>query len=152
MVRVRTYTPDDRPFIFSLAPRLAIGRRPWRDLDQWRQAVEGWLDKSIAQHGQQIMLFIAEDEQAGRCGFATVTHSAHFTGQPQAYLGELAVRDDLEGQGIGTFLVEACEQWAREQGYSLLALTTGAANAGALGFYHHLGYQDEDVTLVKLLL
>jgi hypothetical protein len=30
-------------------------------------------------------------------------------------------------------------------------LSTGAANEQALGFYRHMGYLDEDVTLVKLL-
>jgi GNAT superfamily N-acetyltransferase len=47
--------------------------------------------------------------------------------------------------------VQACEQWAREQGYRILSLTTGAANERALGFYRHLGYLNEDVKLIKLL-
>ena len=55
------------------------------------------------------------------------------------------------GQGAGKALAQACEQWAREQVYSILSLTTGAANKRALGFYRHLGYLDEDVTLIKLL-
>ena len=33
-----------------------------------------------------------------------------------------------ESHRDGTALLEACEQWAREQGYTLLSLTTGAAN------------------------
>jgi hypothetical protein len=30
-------------------------------------------------------------------------------------------------------------------------LSTGAANLRALGFFHHLGFRDEDVKLIKLL-
>jgi GNAT superfamily N-acetyltransferase len=116
MLRVRPYVPDDRTFILSLAPRLAIGRQPWRDL-----------------------------------ALATVSHSIHFTGQRQAYIGELATRDKVEGRGVGSALVAACEQWAREQGYTMITLTTGAGNTRALGFYNHLGFQKEDVTLTKLL-
>jgi GNAT superfamily N-acetyltransferase len=71
--------------------------------------------------------------------------------QRQAYIGELATSETVEGRGVGTALVKACEQWAREQGYMLLTLTTGIANARALSFYHHLGFLDEDVTLTKLL-
>jgi putative acetyltransferase len=56
-----------------------------------------------------------------------------------------------EGQGVGTALVAACEQWAREQGYTVLMLSTGAANTRAIGLYHRLGFHDEDVTLTKLL-
>jgi hypothetical protein len=33
----------------------------------------------------------------------------------------------------------------------MLALRTGAANERALGFYHPLGFRDEDVKLIKLL-
>ncbi len=52
---------------------------------------------------------------------------------------------------MGQALVAACEQWAREQGYAFLSLETGAANTRAIGFYHHLGFQEEDVRLVKVL-
>jgi GNAT superfamily N-acetyltransferase len=97
------------------------------------------------------MVLVAEDEQGERLGFATVSHSTHFTGQRQAYIGELATLETAEGRGVGAALVAACEQWAREQGYTMLVLTTGAANIRALRFYHHLDFREEDVTLTKLL-
>lgn len=83
--------------------------------------------------------------------FQTTGDVAYFTGQRQAYIGELATSETFEGRGVGTALVEACEQWAREQGYTILTLTTGAANARALRFYHSLGLHDEDVNLTKLV-
>jgi GNAT superfamily N-acetyltransferase len=151
MVRVRPFLSDDRAFILSLAPRLAIGKQPWRDQDLWLATVEEWLTESIQQHGQKTMVWIAENEEGERVGFATVSHSTHFTGQPQAYIGELAAAESTEGHGVGSALLNACEQWAREQGYTILTLSTGAANARALRFYKHLGFQDEDVTLTKLI-
>lgn len=151
MIRVRPYIPEDRTFVLSLAPRLAIGMQPWRDLSLWLTTVEGWLTESINQHNQRAMVFIAEDEQEEQCGFATVSHSTHFTGQRQAYIGELATTETVEGRGVGTALVEACQGWAREQGYKILTLSTGAANVRALRFYHHLGFGDEDITLTKFL-
>ena len=151
MLRGRQYIPTDRTFVLNLAPRLAIGMQPWRDLQLWLTTVESWLTESINQHNQKTMVFIAEDEQGERFGFATVSQSTHFTGQRQAYIGELATSETVEARGVGTALVEACEQWAREQGYTLLTLSTGAANERALGFYRHLGFRDEDVTLTKLL-
>jgi ribosomal protein S18 acetylase RimI-like enzyme len=151
MLRVRPYVPTDRAFVLSLAPRLAIGIQHWRDLQLWLTTVEGWLNESINQHNQKTMVLIAEDEQGEPFGFATVSHSTHFTGQRQAYIGELATSETVEDRGVGTVLVEACEQWARKQGYTLLTLTTGAANTRALGFYHRLGFHDEDVTLTKLI-
>ena len=151
MVHVRPYTSADHSFILSLAPRLAIGKQPWRDLILWLKTVEEWLNESIAQHNQKTMVLIAEDEQGDRLGFATVSHSTHFTGQRQAYIGELVTSETAEGQGVGTALVKACEQWAREQGYAIITLTTGAGNTRALQFYDHLGFQNEDITLTKLL-
>jgi ribosomal protein S18 acetylase RimI-like enzyme len=151
VVKIRAYIPEDRDFVLKLAPRLGIGMQPWRDRLLWLKTVEGWLTESIEQHGQKTMVLIAEKEDGERAGFATVSHSTHFTGQPQAYIGELATSEAVEGQGIGSALVRACEEWARQQGYTLLALSTGAGNARALHFYHHLGFQDEDVTLTRNL-
>ncbi len=115
------------------------------------KTVEEWLTESIEQHNQKTMVLIAEDEQSERLGFATVSHSTHFTGQKQAYIGELVTSEAAEGQGVGTALVTACEQWAREQGYVIITLTTGAGNERALKFYDHLGFRNEDITLTKLL-
>ena len=151
MLQVRPYLPTYRDFVLSLAPRLAIGMQPWRDLGLWLKTVESWLTESIDQHNQKTIVLIAEDEQGERVGFATISHSAHFTGQRQAYIGELAVSESFEGHGAGTALLEACEQWARDQGHTLLTLTTGAANARAVSFYRHQGFRDEDITLTKLL-
>lgn len=151
MFRVRPFVPDDRAFLLGLAPRLTIGMPPWRDSQLCITAVQGWIIASIDQYGQTTMIFVAEDDQAERLGFVTVTHQTHFTGERQAYIGELATTESAEGRGVGKALVQACEQWARNQGYRALSLATGAANRGALGFYHHLGFRDEDIKLVKLL-
>ncbi len=151
MIHVRAYVPTDREFVLGLAPRLAIGIPPWRDPHKMTLTAQEWITGSIERHGIKTMVFVAEDEQGERLGFATVSHSTHFTGEGQAYIGELATCEEAEGRGVGKALAQACEQWAREQGYHVLALATGAANERALGFYRHLGYRDEDITLVKLL-
>jgi len=151
VLRVRQYVPADREFVLSLAPRLAIGIPPWRDPQKMIATVQGWITESIKQHGNKTMVIVAEDEHGERLGFATVSHDTHFTGEGQAYIGELAISEETEGRGVGKALAQACEQWAREQGYRILSLATGAANERALGFYRHMGYLDEDVKLVKLL-
>jgi GNAT superfamily N-acetyltransferase len=151
MIHVRPYVADDRTFVLSLAPRLLIGMPAWRDPHRWLTTFQNWITASIDQHRQKTMVLIAEDDHGERVGFATLSHETHFTGERQAYINELATSDVAEGRGVGTALIAACEQWAREQGYRILALSTGAANGRALGFYHHLGFQDEDVKLVKLL-
>jgi GNAT superfamily N-acetyltransferase len=151
MIRVRPYVYADQEFILSLAPRLAIGIPPWRDPQKMIVTARGWITESIEQDGTKTSVFVAEDEHGERLGFATVSHNTHFTGEGQAYIGELVTNEAAEGRGVGKALAQACEQWAREQGYRILSLATGAANERALGFYRHMGYQDEDITLVKLL-
>jgi GNAT superfamily N-acetyltransferase len=151
MIHVRPYVSDDRTFVLSLAPRLLIGMPPWRDPQLWLTAFQDWITSSIDQHGQKTMVFVAENDQGEGLGFATLSHETHFTGEQQAYINELVTSEVAEGRGVGTALIQACEQWAREQGYRILALSTGAANRRALGFYRHLGFRDEDVKLVKLL-
>ncbi len=151
MIRVRPYVPADEEFVLSLAPRLAIGIPPWRDPQKMIVTAQGWIRGSIEQHGKNTMVMVAEDEHGERLGFATVSHDTHFTGESQAYIGELATSESAEGRGVGKALAQACEQWGREQGYRILCLATGVANERALGFYRHMGYLDEDVKLVKLL-
>jgi GNAT superfamily N-acetyltransferase len=82
---------------------------------------QGWITGSIEQHGKKTRVFVAEDEQGERLGEASVSHSTHFTGEGQAYIGELATSEAAEGRGGGFVLAQACEQWAREQGYRLLS-------------------------------
>jgi ribosomal protein S18 acetylase RimI-like enzyme len=151
MIHVRSFIPDDRSFVHRLGPRLSIGIQTWRDLGLWQETVEEWIAESINQHNQKTMVLVAVDEKGERLGFATVSHSKHFTGQPQASIGELVIRETVEGQGVGTALVRACEKWGRQNDYQLLTLTTGAGNDRALGFYRHLGFHDEDITLTKQL-
>ena len=150
-IRVRPYVASDRAFVFSLATRLLVGMASWRDTEKSLRAVQSWLTSSVEQHGTQTMVFIAENEQGKQAGFASVSQSTHFTGEKQAYIGELAVSGTEENAGIGRALVEACEQWAKSQGYKYLVLETGAANTRARGFYQRLGFLEEDVKLVKLL-
>jgi GNAT superfamily N-acetyltransferase len=151
MMRVRPYDSADREFVLGLAPRLAIGIPSWRDPQKMIVTAQGWISESIEQHGTKTMVFVAEGTDGERLGFATVSHSTHFTGESQAYIGELVTVEAAEGRGVGKALAQACEQWARERGYRILSLATGAANERALGFYRHMDYQDEDVTLIKLL-
>ncbi len=151
MTRVRLYEPSDREFLIGLAPRLAIGIPPWRDQRRMVSTVQGWITGRIAKIGESAGVFVAIGEGGERLGFATVSEEAHFTGEAQAYIGELATLLEAEGRGVGKELVSACEAWARSRGFRILSLATGAANVRALGFYRHLGFADEDVKLVKIL-
>lgn len=150
-VGVRCYQPSDQEAVLPLAARLTVGIAPWLDPARFEAFARERVAGSIARIGPEQAVFVAEDEQGQIVGFISVGRLTHFSGEPRAYIGELVVAEAAEGRGVGRRLVAAAESWARDHGYHLIALDTGAANARARDFYGHLGYQEEQVTLVKLL-
>ncbi len=67
------------------------------------------------------------------------------------YLQSLMVDESVRGQGIGTALVAAAEQWARELGASEMRLETWEFPAGPLTFYEGVGYHTLRRMLVRRL-
>ena len=91
----------------------------------------------VAQAGEEVV------------GLVTAAERRHFTGEVDAYVGELVVDVDHERRGVGTLLLNAVEEWARRRGLRHLTLETGAGNAPARAFYARSGYREEDVRLTK---
>src|SRR3982751_3264399 len=133
----------------ALAGRLVIGVAPWRDPAAVQRAVLGWVDNSLnalADAGRGAFVAVAD---TGVVGLVTLGTRTHFTGQLDAYVGELIVAELMERRGIGGLLIRAAELWAAERGFEYLTLETGAANNGARAFYASLGYCEEDVRITK---
>jgi GNAT superfamily N-acetyltransferase len=73
-------------------------------------------------------------------------------GRRRAYLNYLAVQAVHRRGGIGGRLMEAVEQWARENGAELIETDTNLrTNVGAVEFYERLGYVKQSVVLRKSL-
>jgi GNAT superfamily N-acetyltransferase len=148
-VHIREYRPADRDAIMALAPRLTEGKAPWRDDAAWLAAVQAWIADAASATGQPdhgVYVAVEADQVVG------VVHAAertHFTGQVDAYVGELVTAPGLERRGIARALVAAAEAWGAARGHAYMTLETGAANRGARAFYAALGYVEEDVRLTK---
>ena len=147
---IRPYREDDRQALLRLAGRLTVGIAPWRSDAGMRAAAQTWVETSIAKIGPEGAVFVAEHD-GEVVGFGSVLRELAFTGEMQAYIGELAVALGAEGKGIGRALLAAIERWALEQGLPLLVLDTGAANTRGLRFYARSGFQEESVRLTKVL-
>ncbi|MGV9771443.1 N-acetyltransferase family protein [Streptosporangium sp. NPDC003464] len=148
-VVVRPYRDEDRDAIVTLAPRLTEGVAAWRDAAAVSVAVRGWVTGSLGQgnsDGHGVLVAVRDGRVAG---FVTVTTRRHFTGQVDAYIGELVVSAEAERMGIGRALVNAAESWARDHGLQRITLETGAANVRARSFYRALGYAEEEVRLSR---
>ena len=149
---VRPYRPADYAQVMAIAPRLTEWVAPWRDPAAVLPAVQGWVRDSIealSQPGRAVYVAADGDEVAG---LVTVSEHTHFSGQVDAYVGELAVRAGLERRGIASQLMAAAETWAADRGLCFLTLETGAANQPARDLYRKLGYQEEGVRLTKAIL
>jgi ribosomal protein S18 acetylase RimI-like enzyme len=147
--RVRPFRPHDREQVLALAPRLAEGVASWRDPVGVASAATSWITGSMDRAGEPgHAVFVAE--LAGRVGgVITLAERAHFSGQTDAYVGELIVAAGLERRGIATELMRAAEAWAAQRDYAFITLETGAANDPARKLYAALGFVEEEVRLTK---
>ena len=148
---VRSYEPSDQQAVLALAPRLRFGVALWRDPDAVGQSVAGWVRDSLDRHRDDDRAVLVASAGGQIVGVVTVAERQHFTGQVDAYVGELVVRADHERGGVGTLLMRSAEQWARDRGLRHLTLETGAANEPARAFYARLGYHEEDIRLTTTL-
>lgn len=149
--RVRPAAAADRAFLEELAPRLTIGIAPWLNATRMRETMRDFLLGDLERTDGESAMLVAETPDGAPIGAVAVARGKHFSGVEHAYIGELAVIAEVEGQGVGAALLAAAETWARERGLRLVALDTGAANTRAREFYARHGYAEEGVRLAKVL-
>lgn len=148
---VRTAALADRDFLSELASRLTFGIAPWRDPAAMLATMRGYLLSDLERIGPDSTVLVAEAPDGTPSGAATIARNTNFTGETQAYFGELAVTAAAEGQLAASALLAAAEDWARKQGFGLVVLDTGAANVRARAFYARHGYAEESVRLTRVL-
>lgn len=68
-----------------------------------------------------------------------------------AYVGDLCVKSACRRRGIGSALIAAAENFARESGQQFVFLNVIAANDAALKVYRQAGFREEILSLVKQL-
>ena len=151
---IRPATPSDRAFVLALASRLVDGfeqpahRTKPELIEGDRRALEAWFD---APHNPEEAMLIAEvDGKPAGCAFL-VTLVDYFNERKHAHLSVLAVEKSAEGKGLGSALLEASEQWAREQKSDRLTLSALVTNSRARGLYERRGYNGEYIRYVRPL-
>jgi ribosomal protein S18 acetylase RimI-like enzyme len=150
-VQVRPYDAADRDQVLALAPRLTEGTAPWRDPAAKMAAAKNWVRSSADTAAEPGRAFFVATIGQQVVGLVTLGERRHYTGQVDAYVGELVTAAGMERRGIARQLMTAAEQWAADRELAFLTLETGAANQGARAFYAAIGYAEEDVRLTKQL-
>ena len=79
--------------------------------------------------------FVAQAEEA-------IVGQAGMTGEGRLDLG-MWIAAPWRGRGVGTALVEACLEWARESGAYKVSLEVWPHNAAAIALYEKFGFERE---------
>jgi ribosomal protein S18 acetylase RimI-like enzyme len=154
-VRIRPFQPGDLAGVMALAPRLTEWVPAWRDPAAVLAAVRGWVSGAAAKasedgHGFYVAATAGPGTAGhGIVGLVHVSEQEHFSGQVDAYVGELAVAPGWERRGIGGQLMRAAQDWAAARGLPFICLDTGADNGPARGLYTSLGFTLEAVRLTR---
>ena len=85
-------------------------------------------------------VLVAVDADDVPIGWIHVARLALLEESDLACINGLVVDEDHRSQGIGAALVEAAEEWAREQGATEIMVRSRSARVRAHRFYERIGY------------
>jgi len=150
-IRLRVAGLEDQPFLLKLSERLGdFPVPPWRTSSEIGAADHAILLDALSHPTWESTIRVAETHEGEPLGYVFVTtRKDYFTHQPHAHVEILALAPEAEGRGIARVLMQAVEDWSREQGYSRVTLNVFATNQRAIGLYEHLGYRPETVHYLK---
>lgn len=142
MIRVRNAEPGDAAEIVALARAVAGEPEGWLLADaQWRSvSAERRYVRALRRNPDGAVLLAELD--GAIVGRLSITRDLHPSSSHVADLG-LMVAAAHRRRGIGTALLEAAEQWARQAGVSKLELHVFPHNEPAIALYERLGYTRE---------
>lgn len=113
-------------------------RRDLRDLFELAEDSAAQLDAYLDQ-GRVLVATLPGTGTVGHLQLVDTGRSGHVE------LKNMAVREDLQGRGIGRRLIEAAEEILTGESVTLLVVATAAADVGNLRFYQRMGFRMRSV-------
>jgi GNAT superfamily N-acetyltransferase len=138
--QLREAKPSDAPRLVALIAELG------HEIDE--KSVRSNLRK-LKKSGELPLVATIGKDVAGLIGrhvMVTVHRPA-----PVGRIPILVVAKEARGQNIGRMLVEAVEQWCRDEGCELIEVTSNDRRAEAHAFYRHMGYERTSIRFFKNL-
>ena len=86
-------------------------------------------------------VFVAEQAGSPLLGWVHVFRCFLVHTDPEAQIGALIIDATVRRSGVGQRLMQAAEQWAREQGCWAVYLRSNKERLDAHQFYHKIGYE-----------
>ena len=130
---LRPATPADLDAIVALAMEDAAARAT--------ASHRAALDAITADARNEMLVVDGEDGRIAACLQITYIPGLGGGGGDRALIEEVRVREDLRGAGLGTRLVQAAIDRARDRGCRLVQLTSSKRRTEAHRFYGALGFE-----------
>jgi GNAT superfamily N-acetyltransferase len=103
----------------------------------------------LAKLGEPPIVATLDKQVVGLCGVHKMV--AIHRPAPVGRITILVVAHAARDRGVGRLLVEAAEQWCRDQGCALLEVTSHDRLTAAHAFYRHLGFERTSLRFAKTL-
>lgn len=128
-VTIRRARPSDADAIAGLATQLGYRAEP--------SAVADRLSRVLARSSQE---FLVADHAERPVGWIHMLVSEYVEADAFVVIGGLVVDREYRNQGIGRRLLAKAEEWAAQQGCSVIRLSSSVQRTDAHAFYEHAGY------------
>lgn len=137
---LRPATINDLPEIVRLLceDELGVARESFSDplLPSYYEAFQ-----EITEDKNQLLLVVeSENKILGTCHL-TFMPSLSFKGSKRLNIENIHVCKHVQGQGIGTWMIEKATLIAKEKGCKIVQLTTHTKRVRAKAFYEKLGFK-----------
>jgi len=100
--------------------------------------IEVLFNELVSSTYSDVMLVLKDGTPAG---VATLNGTLKLN-RIECRLDDVIVDPELQGNGLGNALIEACSQWAWNKKCYKVEFTSRAERKNAHGFYAHLGYKE----------
>ena len=101
--------------------------------------------QKLLEYSSVLFFVLLDDEGEVIAGLTAHTLPNIHSVYPELYIYDIAVKQDLQRSGIGTMLMNALFDYARENGYSEIFVQADKVDGHAINFYKKLGGAEEDV-------
>jgi ribosomal protein S18 acetylase RimI-like enzyme len=104
---------------------------------------EEWFRKDLSNQATIIYLAKVDHQIAGliQVMIRNNPDDPIFRKRRYAHIEDIIVAQTHRGKGVGRFLMEAAQEWAKIRGACAVDLWVWKGNENAIEFYEHLGYQ-----------
>ena len=131
---------DDLKEIVSLLADDKLGRTREQAGSEMTQEYLDAFAKIDSDPNQYLMVLENDGAVIGTCHL-TLMPSLTFSGSTRLQIEAVRVNSSIRGQNLGQQMIEFAINWGKEQGATIIQLTTNKERLDALRFYEKLGFK-----------